>query len=98
MKVKKICKGNILLIKANKKHSCRINAVGKYANAGDELRMKVPCRLHLSRILHLSVEKKTYKRFKRKAQHALETICSKILSLKCIIFFFFYFSSYPSDA
>ena len=32
-------------LKANEKHSCVINVLGKATNAGDGLGMKVPCRL-----------------------------------------------------
>ena len=41
----KFAKTIFYFLKANEKHSCVINVLGKAINAGDGLGMKVPCRL-----------------------------------------------------
>ena len=41
----KFAKTIFYFLKANEKHSCAINVLGKAINAGDGLGMKVPCRL-----------------------------------------------------
>ena len=43
----KIAKAILYFLKADKKHSCKINALGKAISAGDGLEMKVLCRLLL---------------------------------------------------
>ena len=73
-------------LKADKKHSWRINVLGKDVNAGDRLGMKVPCRLFL-----FSEEKyKKRKSSKREPQHVIAKIRQKIPNLKCIILFFIF--------
>ena len=79
-------------LKADKKHSWRINVLGKDVNAGDRLGMKVPCRLFL-----FSEEK--YK--KRKSSKRSSACYCKDTSKKTkskVYYTFFHFSSHPFDA
>ena len=80
-------------LKADKKHSWRINVLWKDVNADDRLGMKAPCRLFL-----FSEEKyKKRKSSEREAQHFIAKIRQKIPNLK-VYYTFFHFSSHPFDA
>ena len=63
-KTEKFAKTIFYFLKANKKHSCVIKVLGKVINGGDDLGMKVPCRLlFFAGEKYITVLKKSFVRY-----------------------------------